>query len=114
MYRVGQMRHRVTFETRTTTPNAMGDPVKAYTPAFTAYARVESLAGKERFASQVVQNEAEFRIVTRYNPALASVGPDDRATFDGRAFDIRSVVDVDERRKELVFYCTEHVGYDAA
>lgn len=112
MYRTGHLRSRVTFETATVAPNSVGDPVKSYSTVGVEWARVESLAGRERFASMVQQGQAEYRVVARYRSDLAVLGHEDRLTHGGKRYDIRWVENVDERNKELIFYCTEHVGLD--
>lgn len=107
-YRIGQMRHRVTFERSTVAANSMGDPVPSWSSLGTFYARVEHLAGKERFASQVQQHGSDYRITTRYNPDIASLDEGDRATWAGKTFDVRNVVDVEGRNKELHIFATVH------
>ena len=105
---IGERRHRVVFQTATITQDAYGEPDKTWSNLTTAWALVQPLKGAERFAASQMQEDVEYRIVTRYQSALSSLDAGDRATWDGNTFDIRSVIWRDHTRKELEILATVH------
>lgn len=108
--RAGQLRHRVTFQTSTISPNAVGDPVQSWSDIGTVSARVEALAGKERFSAMQQQADADYRIVCRYHSGLSGLAPEDRATWGDRTFDVKAVLNTEGRNRELQVFVTEHIG----
>ena len=100
----GSLRHRVVLQTPTVTQNAYGEPVQSWSTIVTVWARVEPTSGKERFAAMQQQSEIDHRIVCRYQSALSTLAADDRATWNGKTFDIKSVINTDERNIELQIF----------
>jgi SPP1 family predicted phage head-tail adaptor len=109
--RIGRLRHRVTLQRRTGAANAFNEPTDTWTDIATVSAGVEPISGREYFAAQQVQSEVSHRVTIRY---LAGVNPKDRivwtdpATDVARYFDIRAVLDRDERHREMQLMCVEH------
>lgn len=109
--RAGRLRHRVAIQRRTGAESGFGEPTDTWTDLATVSAGVEPISGREYFAAQQVQSEVTHRVTIRY---LAGVTPKDRivwtdpATGVARYFDIRSVLDKDERHRELALMCVEH------
>ena len=99
--RAGRLRHRVTFETATVTDDDFGEPDQSWASITTVWAGIEPTAGKERFAAMQHQSEIDTLIVCRYHTALSALAPKDRATWNSKTFDIKAVINVDERNKEL-------------
>lgn len=106
--RAGQLRHRVTFQTLTVVEDDFGEPDATWAALDTVWARVESLAGKERFAAMQQQAEADYRIVCRYHSGLSSLTTDDRVAWGGKVFDIKSIINPDERNVLLEVYAKVH------
>lgn len=65
---------------------------------------VEPLTGKEFFAAQKVDAEITHSVKIRYR---TSIKPSMRLMFGTRYFDIKSVIDIKEERKEMHLMCTE-------
>ena len=105
---IGERRMRVVYQTPTITQDAYGEPDKTWTTIATAWSLVQPLKGKERFEVAQMKEDVEYRIVTRYQTALASLDSGDRATWDGKTFDIRAVMFRDHTRKELEILATVH------
>lgn len=97
----GKLRHRVTFETSTVSQNDYGEPVDSWADITTVWARVQPTAGKERFAAMQQQSGIDYVIECRYQSALSDLAAEDRATFDSKTYDIKAVINVDERNREL-------------
>lgn len=106
---IGERRHRVVFQTATISADDFGEPTKAWTTLCTSWAMVQPLKGRELFAAQQVQAQVTTRIVTRDRSELASLSPEDRATWDGHTYDIKSIIHRDHRRHELEILAVEHL-----
>lgn len=104
--RAGQLRHRVTIQQFTQTQNEYGEIVEGWTTFATVWAAVEPLRGREFWDAQQLNAEVTARIRLRY---LSGVGPTMRVVYDGRTFEVDSVIDVDERHRELQLMCKEVV-----
>ena len=105
----GQLRHRVTFQTPSTATDDYGDPAPVWSALDTVWARVEPITGKERFAALQVQADVNHRILCRYNSTIASLAPDDRVVFGSLTFDIKAVINTDERNIELQVFAKQHI-----
>lgn len=109
--RAGRLRHRVVIQRRTGAANAFNEPTDTWSDLATVSAGVEPISGREYFAAQTVQSEVSHRVTIRY---LAGITPKDRivwtdtATDVARYFDIRAVIDRDERHREMHLMCVEH------
>lgn len=107
--RAGRLKQRVTFRRRETVPlNQYGQQSGEYLTLAEVRASVEPLMGREFFAALQVQSDLSVRIRCRYQNSLSDLNPKDQAVYCDRIFDIRSVIDVDERHIELEIMCTEH------
>ena len=67
---------------------------------------MEPITGREYFDSQREQASTSHRIRMRH---LDGVTHRMRVAWGGRIFEIESVANVDERKRELVLMCTESV-----
>jgi SPP1 family predicted phage head-tail adaptor len=109
--RAGRLRHSVVIQRRTGAANAFNEPTDTWADLATVSAGIEPIAGREYFAAQQVQSEVSHRVTIRY---MEGVSPKDRlvwtdpATSVARYFDIRAVIDRDERHRALELMCTEH------
>lgn len=112
MIPAGILRHRITIEQYTVTGrNVIGGEVKEWVPVATVWAAVEPIRGREFFAAHQVNAEVTTRIRIRYLPGVA---PTMRVQFGNRTYDIRTVIDVDERHLELQLMCVEKVTANAS
>ncbi len=78
--------------------------------AATIWGAVESLSGilpgREFYDSALINSEVSSRIVIRYT---SDIKPNYRIVFGSRTFQIKSVIDIDERNKEMNVMVTEEV-----
>ena len=103
--RAGQLRHLVTIEQRSSTPDTYGEPAQTWTTLHANQpASIEPLSGRELITAQAVQSDVTHRLRMRY---VAGVQTKHRILFGSRVFDIRAVRDVNERNIELEMLCTE-------
>ena len=95
----GRLDQRVTIERFTSTTDAWGGTVEAWSPLATVWAGVEPLVGREYFAADAAQSEVTAKIRMRYRPGIT---PQDRVVHKGRNYNIVSVIDVRSAGRELV------------
>ena len=104
MSRSGAFRHQIIIEHHTEVTDEFGQAIKTWATFVTPFAAVKPLRGQELFASQQYNAKITTRIRTRY---MANITADMRVSFGGRLFNIESVIDPDERKKEIHLMCSE-------
>jgi SPP1 family predicted phage head-tail adaptor len=106
----GLLRHRIAIEAGTRTPDAGGgtsNPWAAPTTVAEVWAAIQPLQGDERLRAQQLQSRVTHKIVLRYRPDIRT---SHRVNFNGRIFNIRSVINLDERSRWLELMCEEGVA----
>ena len=98
----GQMRRRVTIQSRATTVDAVGGQSQAWTDVCTLWAQVVPTGGKESTVGGARRAESLYTVTTRYYPGIA---PKMRILFEGQIFEIVNINDTDQRHRELVMSC---------
>lgn len=99
-----RLRHRVIVQRGTEVEKPKGGYETTWAPVATLFAEVTGLNGRESVMDKVLQGISVYRIVIRWrgdleeSDQLHSAGP----CFRGRPVNIRSVVDPDGRREQLV------------
>jgi SPP1 family predicted phage head-tail adaptor len=101
---VADYRHRVTLQQRATVVDNEGFATEQWQDWVTVWAAVEPIRGREYFAAAAVNAQNDVRIRIRYRPGVT---PDMRVVYGQRVFDIQSVIDVDERHREIQLMCRE-------
>ena len=105
----GQLRQRVTIQKDTPTQDVYGQPVASWGTHLTRWASVEPLTGREAFTAAQMQSTVTTRIRVRWSSGHG-ITPKMRVSWDGRLFEIDSVVEVGSGREELHLMCTEVQG----
>lgn len=100
--RAGKLRHRITIQERA------GSEWVDFAPAWAAKERV---TGQEEFerSDQLMHEEELVRFRIRYRADIVS--HEMRLVWEGRAFDIQKLEELDNTRRELGLLCRE-VPYD--
>ncbi len=113
--RAGNLRHNVKFEQPTETRDAFGAVVDTWgtVPGLSSVpASFRSLRGDELFKAQTINNEAraEFRI--RYQAGLTDqITEDMRIVFDGKTYQILSILPDMTARREFVINVSRGLQY---
>jgi SPP1 family predicted phage head-tail adaptor len=95
-----RMRDRVELQRPVRTQDSAGESAPtSWVTAATVWASVEPLGGGELWRAQQAQSTATVRVRTRYRPDVP-LAEDWRMVEGGRAIDIQSVTDVDNRHWE--------------
>jgi len=100
------MRHRVTFQRATKTPDGAGGSTLAWSTVETVWADVKPVSGNERYNSMRVEADVSHTVLTRYR---SDIFPSDRMVFDSRQMQVKSVINVEERNRYLEIKAVEYV-----
>ncbi|BCJ86455.1 phage head closure protein [Effusibacillus dendaii] len=102
--KIGLLRNRVTIQKLTQTDDGMGGYTEGWGVVATVYASVHPLKGRELFDAQQVREHMTHRVTIRYR---VDVTPDMRVLFGAKVFNIRSVINVESKNRELQLLCEE-------
>ena len=100
--RAGWLRHRVTIQNKVVTRDAYGEEDFTWTNYITVWASVEPARGREFMQQTTEQVTYDTIIRIRYG---VTVTPEHRIVWNGQYYDVRSVVSILEKRKELELQC---------
>lgn len=103
-FSIGQLRHRITIQDLVSDPDASVSVDETYQDVATIWAKVQTLAGVERFDNRQNAFSPTHRFTIRYFPGLTS---EQWISYDGRRFRIRSVQNFLERNRFLILECEE-------
>lgn len=108
--RAGELRHRVRVERNTPTFNSFNEPVPSWGLLAETFAAIVPLRGRERYQAMQVQADEDLRLTMRYDSRLATLRASDRVVFvvGGKTYDIKAVMNVDERQRRIDVMATEH------
>lgn len=112
--RTGDLRRRISIQTRSTTKDSFGQAQLTWTDLLTSVpCQIEGLVGRELIAAQAVNAEVTHQLRLRYHSLLAdpvkvaamrAVYVNEGVT---RIFNFAALVNVDERNRELLITATE-------
>lgn len=103
--RAGRLRHRVTIQAKTIGVDSFGGPTETWSDVATGIpASVEPLSGRELANAQTVNAETTTKITMRYR---AGVSTSDRITFEGKFYNLQSVIDPEMKHRELIIMASE-------
>jgi SPP1 family predicted phage head-tail adaptor len=100
--RSGDLRQLITLQSKIVTRDAMGGEVISWVDRGMVPASVEPLRGREYFAAKEQQAETDVRFRIRYWSEVTSAW---RVNWEGRYYDILSVIDVNGRHVEQQLMC---------
>lgn len=109
-----KMRHRIIIQNQVLTPDGIGGNSVSWANFKTVWAHIDSLSGlsgrglnaEKNFAGRL--NEIKpMKITIRYTTGLST---EMRVLFDGRVFNIRSIINLDENNEMLQIYAEEGVS----
>ena len=104
--RAGQLRHKVIIQENTPSRDGYGAEVESWSDFATIWAAIEPIRGREFWESQQINAEVTARITIRY---LSVVTPKMRVKYGTRIFGIISVINPEERNRELQLMVKEAV-----
>ena len=104
--RAGDLKHRIKIQQKSVTRGDMGGEVVTWADVVTVWAAIEPISGREYFSSQQTQAEVSTRIRIRH---YAGITTSMRIAWGARYFDILSVIELQERGREIHLMCKEAV-----
>lgn len=102
--RAGDLNRRITIQQRSSTPDSYGQQSGAWTDVVTCWAGIEPLTGRELLAAQAVNTENTHQVKLRYRTGITAAM---RVVYQGRLFNILSVIDPDTAHVALHLLCSE-------
>ncbi len=104
MMRAGALRHRVKLQSASTTPDGGGGSHIIWQDVAPLWVAIRPLSGREFQAAGQFSSRLTHEITLRYRPLVL---PEMRFSKGTRIFEIRAVMDVDEKRQWLRVLCEE-------
>lgn len=104
--RVGPLRHRVTIQQACEEQAASGAVTIEWKDVVHRWAQVQPVTGREIISGQQVRAEISHRVWMRYQPGIV-ITPKERLMFGDRVFNILSIINRNEKDRELELLCTE-------
>lgn len=103
----GLLRHRITMqEHKEIGRDQYNNPKSEWVDICRVWASIEPISGREYWASAQTQSEVTHRIRIRYRRGIK---PTMRIIYQGRIFEIETIIDYQERHEYLQLMCKEVV-----
>lgn len=102
--RAGDFNRRVTIQSRSTTKDSFGEAQQTWSTVITCWARIEPLSGRELVLAQAINAEVTHLVEIFYRPTVTAAM---RVVYQGRVFNIVSVIDPDTAHISLELLCSE-------
>lgn len=101
--RAGDLRNRITLQTRVTAQDPSGQPVESWVDAFKCWASISPLTGRELIAAQQVQSSVTHNITVRYRREFGDpkTVANMRAVYGVRVFNIHACMNQEERNRAV-------------
>lgn len=108
--RPGRRRYRATLERVALTPDGQGGQSETWSTLAEVWARAENLTTAERLQAEQLQSRVSHRIIISWqsdpgNSQQPIVSAGDRCVYRGRIFNIKAVVDVEDKRRWIQLDC---------
>ena len=109
--RAGQLKHLVAFQEPGETLGPTGAPVITWSNVAWCWAQITPTGGQENKNAESLQPDVSHTVLVRYGGAITPerIGPKLRILYGTRLFEIGSVLNTDERNRQLVVAVTERV-----
>jgi SPP1 family predicted phage head-tail adaptor len=104
MTAIADLRHRVTFQSKTRSDDGGGGGFANWIDEFTVWAHVAPLSGFQKLKAEQLEATVTHTVTIRYRDG-ASAGM--HIKYGKRIFDAKSAIDDDERHRWLVLMCEE-------
>ena len=102
--RAGELRHRLTFQKKVRTRDSFKEMVETWEDFVTVWGSIKPLAGKRYFEASQLTAEVTGEVRIRYRSDILSTM---RIIFEDKTLEIVSLVNIQERNRELLIYYKE-------
>ena len=106
---VGPMRHQLKLQVEAQTADGGGGYALAWTTAATVWGSVKPVGGREHIQTDQLADVVSHRIIIRYCTDITFTGKY-RILWGTRAFNVKRVVNIDERNKYFELFAEEGVA----
>lgn len=96
MKRIGKLRHKITIQKKNRVPDGMGGWTFTWDQVAQVWAEIKPFSANERFRADKIEEKVDHRITFR---AIDDIDASMRITFRNRAFEIRGIIDIEERER---------------
>jgi SPP1 family predicted phage head-tail adaptor len=105
---ISELRHRITFQNLNRVSDGQGGYVETWSNFYECWAKINPKSGNERNSAQRIEDFYDHEITIRWPEVnlLAEM----QITFEGRVFQIKSLIKPDMRRWYCVIKCEEKAG----
>ena len=105
--RAATLRHRVILQSAAVSADSGGGASTVWSDDATLWASIEPLKGTERLTAQQLESRLTHRVRLRHRIGVTTAM---RVKFGARIFNIRAVINPDERNRLLELLCEEGVA----
>ena len=104
---LGKFRHFITLQGQGTTRDSGGGISSGFSTIASVYANVVPKSGKEIYKRGKLVGSVTHEITIRYRTDITNAS---RISFNNKFFNIRSIINIDERDRYLKLMCEEGVA----
>ena len=104
---LGKFRHFITLQGQGTTRDSGGGISSGFTTIASVYANVVPKSGKEIYKRGKLVGSITHEIIIRHRTDITNAS---RISFNNKLFNIRSIINIDERDRYLKLMCEEGVA----
>ncbi len=100
----GKLGKLITIQQQSATQDEYGAQIVTWSSfGIDRWAQVEPLRGREYFTGKQIQSGIDTRFTIRY---IAGITPKMRILYNSLSYDIESIINIDERNRELQIMCS--------
>tara|TARA_R110000744_G_scaffold106775_1_gene203156 strand:+ start:3311 stop:3649 length:339 start_codon:yes stop_codon:yes gene_type:complete len=103
----GKLRSAIAIERLTLGTDAIGGNSQSWATNKSLKAFIKPMSGGEYLHSQRLEARLSHRIYIRYTADILNT---DRVVYNGRNFQIRAIINIEERNKWIELHCEEGVA----
>lgn len=102
-----RLRQRLTLQEEVHAADGAGGYVRSWQNVADLWAEIQTISGREHLRAGQLQSEVSHRVIMRYRSGVMAGM---RLLYDSRAFNIRYVINVEERKEQLEMLVEEGVA----
>jgi len=104
---IGRMRYRVKVENATNTRDTGGGISQVYNSINFLYADIKPKSANSSYRQGMVQEKVTHELTIRF---MDNISTNSRISFGTRLFDVKGIINIDERDRFLKLLCEEGVA----
>lgn len=104
--KAGKLNTRIELQSKSTTYDALGQPVLAWATDYTVSASVKPLSSREAYFAKAVRPETTHRVLIRF---LSGFSHHHRIKIGARILNILAILNIDDDNKTMQVDCLEVV-----